>query len=110
MDTDKKKSYIDLLQKIEIDPDIKNPLLNFIESYDGTNHEDLTVLILTNVFLLSKYAQLELKALAYDAMAENNKDYKEQLAALKAEYERFNKDKAPAQQPHVSGKDTSNAK
>lgn len=102
MDKTLKANYIALIQKIDIDQAIKDPLIDFIDTYDGTNIDDFKVFVMTTVLLLSKYSEIEVKAEAYDALADNNADYHDQLDALKSEYEDFKSGKAPSSKPHIN--------
>jgi len=102
MDSQTKQAYIDLIGKIQIDPDLKGPIVDFIQTYDGTNTNDFKFLVLSLIFLLSKFGELEIKAAAFDAISENNEDYKAELEALKQEYNKFMENQLPPSQPKIN--------
>jgi hypothetical protein len=102
MDTNRKTNYINLIQNIKIDQELKDTFINFIDSYDGTNHEDFKIMVMSLFLMLNKFAELELKATAMDAIIENNNEFKAQVEDLKKEYEQFKAGKPTIQKPHIS--------
>jgi hypothetical protein len=102
MDKQVRQAYIDLIDKIQVDSDMKGPIIDFIQTYDGTNTNDLKFLVLSLIFILNKFGELEIKAAAFDAISENNEDYKAELAALKQEYNNFMENQLPPSQPKIN--------
>ncbi|NMB70325.1 hypothetical protein GYA27_03945 [candidate division WWE3 bacterium] len=102
MDTQTKQAYADLINLINIDPDMKTPIVDFILSYEGKNAEEYKLLIVSLVFILNKFSELEIKAAAFDAISESNEDYKAELAALKEEYNDFVNNKTIPSRPKIN--------
>lgn len=95
MNEETKKEFLNTVKDIDIADNIKNPIIAFIETYDGTNEIEFISLVYHIVFLLSAIRELAVKADAYDALEKNYSDFSGSLDSMKDRYEALMEGKLP---------------
>jgi hypothetical protein len=84
-----KKDYINIIKKFKVEEDFLNQLVEFIETYDGTNYAEFHILLVHLMNLLAKHKKMKIKAEAYDKIVETKIKYMNRLEQIKDEYEIF---------------------
>lgn len=78
--------YRRIIEDLKIEPDIKEVLLTFMDTFDGTNEEEFNNLMELVIDVLSRREILKLKAEAYEKMRDAELDYQEKLMEFRREY------------------------
>jgi hypothetical protein len=81
-----KDNFIEIIQKIKVADDFKNPIIKFIETYDGHNEYEFLAFCYTVVTILNKLNVLTAKADGYDDLKEIEDNYKNVLEELREDY------------------------
>jgi hypothetical protein len=77
-----KDFYRKLVSDQSVDEGLKNSLIKFIDSYDGSNTKEFNEMMLRITGLLARLGVLEAKAEGYDRIKESQKSFNESLWEL----------------------------
>ena len=99
---DIKENFVVLIKQIKGHDEEKKLLMDFFETYDGTQIEGLSALSCLLIIWAMKLNELEIKGEAYDKLREGNDDFNASFAKLKFDYERATKGQAPLEPPEIS--------
>jgi hypothetical protein len=81
-----KNNFIEIIEKIKVSDEFKNPVIKFIKIYDGSNEYDFLAFCYTIVVILNKLNVLTVKADGYDDLKEIEDNYKNVLEELREAY------------------------
>lgn len=91
----------------------KHPLLdrlkNFVDTFDGTNTEELLFLVYTSVATIMRLNELEVTKKGYDQLETIYERFEEQMSTLRKEYDCIKDGKTPPK-PFNIGKNSGKAK
>lgn len=82
-----KNKLIKIIEEIKIEDSYKEPIINFINSYDGNDSEKFHNFNNHIIDLLCLIRKLKVKAEAYDALENLNDEYESSMENIKEEYE-----------------------
>ena len=99
MDTLNKQELIELIEKLETSHEVKQAIVDFAKTYDGTNKEEFDVLMYTLMLVLIRFEELKVKAAGYDAILENDKEGDTTMQEFKEEYDVLNSGGFPPEPP-----------
>ena len=89
-DNNIKQDYIEIIRKIEFEKDFEEPLVKFIETFEGGNESEFHLFMVNLLVLLANYKRDKIKADGYDKIVGTKAEYKRRLEEIKAEYDLFN--------------------
>src|SRR3989344_1561980 len=88
MKKEEKKIYLDLIQNLKLNnPVLVSYITNFIETYDGTNDKEFTMLIFGFLNLLNSHEEVSVRAKGFDKLLEIRKDFDKKLEDMEDEFE-----------------------
>ncbi len=82
-----KNKYIELINKLEIEDNIVNPLKAFILTFDGTNEAEFNKFMLSMLRFMMQFDSHKVKSEAFDKLLQSRAEYDEKLEVLSAELE-----------------------
>ena len=103
-DKEKLKSLIDSLK---YDSPVIDEIKVFLDSYDGTNVNDLNMLVFALVTFIMGVQEMEVRADGYDTLEFETAMFEEQMDELKKDFEKLNSGKLP-DQPFTSNPGSNN--
>jgi len=93
-----KENYINLINKVNADQNLKNLLTEFIQTYNGTNEKEFHNAMLGIIKELIQNQELKIKAGGYDRLKiiqDNNEEYIEEIKDKLDEAEKHTKKPTP---------------
>ena len=97
-----KNSLVKILKSLEYDTDTTQALVDFVETYDGTNVDKFTAAIMQMIVMMMYLQKLEVKGQAYDELSQSNDTFRTAFNDIKSDYERINAGKEPEQPSQAS--------
>ncbi|OGC68567.1 hypothetical protein A2415_05500 [candidate division WWE3 bacterium RIFOXYC1_FULL_39_7] len=90
-----KDKLISLIESLNYDSPVIDEIKVFINSYNGTNINDLNMLVFAIVTFIMGVQEMEVRAEGFDSMEYENALFQDKLAEMKRQYEILNSGKLP---------------
>lgn len=90
-----KEKLVKMIESIEFEEEIKQTYIEFIKSYDGTNHADFAMAMYTAGLLIMRVSELEVKAKGFDEIKESEVVFQKRMEDLKVQFEALQKGVKP---------------
>jgi|GEM_PF-5198728 len=80
------QKYIKIIRKTGTNEPLKDAIVGFLETYDGTNKEELDILVFALLTTLVRMDDLEVKEDAYDALLLDKELFDLDISEIKRRY------------------------
>lgn len=100
-----KDTLINLYKEAKLDHPVAKMAIEFLETYDGSNEEDLNRFFTFLLMTLQDYEIADIKAKGYDAMDEAKGDADSQISKIKDDMKHLESGSLPPMPMETTGED-----